>query len=194
VDFENPDRMYLLFDALLNSRIGTALLPIYRRYIYGLGLTGSERVLEFGSGSGIASRHLADILMRGGGRLTCVDLSKRMTDTARKRLRKYPNVEIKVGDIRSLDIEDCAYGVAIVHFSLHDVEESIRLETVKALAGKLIAGGHLYLREPTERFDPMTVEAMREVMTRGGFTERSYRCTKAPLLGPMYEAVYERPS
>jgi ubiquinone/menaquinone biosynthesis C-methylase UbiE len=190
MDFESPDRGHLFFDALLNSGLCTAIWPFYKRYVESLNLSGNERVLEFGSGTGAASRHLAGILSRGRGRLTCVDTSEAMTSIARKRLKKYSNVEIKVGDIRMLDIENGAYDVAFVHFTLHDVEEGMRLDTVRALARKLKPGGKLFIREPTEKFNAMTVEAMREVLTAGGFKEETYRPTKAPLFGPMYEGVY----
>ena len=190
MDFEKPDRGHLLSDALLNSRLLIAIWPFYRRYVESLNLNGDERVLEFGSGTGAASRHLADILRKGNGHLTCVDTSEAMADIAKKRLRKYSNVEIKVGDIRTLDVKDCSHDAVFIHFTLHDVEESIRLDTVKVLARKLNTDGKLFIREPTERFKAMSVEAMREVLSAGGFKEHSYSLTKAPLFGPMYEAVY----
>ena len=194
MDFENPDRMYLLFDALLNTRLGSMILPIYRNYIKGLGLAGNETVLELGSGSGIATRHLAGVLGKGGGRVLCVDPSRAMMDLARKRLGKYRHVEILTGDLRSLDIEDSSCDAAFIHFALHDIDEAIRLETVTTLFGKLRPGGKLYLREPTVKFGAMPVAAMREVLNRGGFTEQSHRMTGAPLFGPMYEAVYLKPA
>ncbi len=190
MDFENPDRMYLLFDALLNTRLGSMILPIYRNYIRNLDLAGDERVLELGSGSGIATRHLAGVLRKRGGRVLCLDPSKTMTDMARKRMRKHSNVEIRTGDIRTLDIEDGAYDAAFVHFTLHDIDEEIRLETVMALCRKIKPGGKMFLREPTVKFGAMPVEAMRDILTRGGFIEESHRLISAPLLGPMYEAVY----
>jgi ubiquinone/menaquinone biosynthesis C-methylase UbiE len=194
MDFENPDRMYLIFDTILNTRLGSMILPIYRSYIKGLDLEGDETVLELGSGSGIATRHLAGILGKGGGRVLCVDPSKTMTGIARKRLRNHANVEIRTGDIRSLDIEDSSFDAAFVHFTLHDIDETIRLDTVRALCRKLRPGGRLYLREPTVKFGAMPVDSMREVLTRGGFVEQDHRMTGAPLFGPMYEAVYLKPA
>ncbi|MGD8628857.1 MAG: class I SAM-dependent methyltransferase [bacterium] len=194
MDFENPDRMYLIFDNILNTRLGSMILPIYRNYIKSLPLSGDETVLELGSGSGIATRHIAGILRRGGGRVLCVDPSKKMTEIARKRLRKHSNVEIRTGDIRSLDIEDSSCDAAFVHFTLHDIDQAIRLDTIKALCRKLKPGARLFLREPTVKFGAVPVEAMRDVLTGGGFTEQSHRLTSAPLFGPMYEAVFIRPA
>ncbi len=44
----------------------TVLSPYYRGFARSLGLHGDERVLDFGSGSGICSRHIAARLRRGG--------------------------------------------------------------------------------------------------------------------------------
>ena len=194
MDFENPDRMYLIFDSILNTSLGSMILPIYRNYIKGLDLAGDEMMLELGSGSGIATRHLAGVLGKGGGRVLCVDPSRAMTDIARKRLGKRSNVEIKTGDIRSLEIDDASCDAAFVHFTLHDIDEVIRLDTIKTLFRKLRPGGKLFLREPTEKFGAMPVDEMRDVLTQGGFTEQSHRMTSAPLFGPMYEAVYVKPA
>jgi len=87
-------------------------------------------------------------------------------------------------------IEDGAYDAALVHFTLHDIDKMIRLETVKALCRKLKPAARLFLREPTVKFGAMPIAAMRGVLTRGGFKEQFARRTSAPLLGHMYEAVY----
>jgi ubiquinone/menaquinone biosynthesis C-methylase UbiE len=192
MDFENPDRSHMFFDAVLNSGLVSAFFPFYRRYVEGLGLKGNERLLEFGSGTGAASRYFAEILLKGNGRLVCVDRSEAMSRVARKRLKKYPDVEIKVGDIRTLDVEDGSYDAASIHFMLHDVDAGVRLDTVKALARKLKPGGRLFLREPTAKFKAMSTDAMREVLTQAGLEEAAYRFTKSFLFGPMYEAVYTK--
>ena len=47
-----------------------------------------------------------------------VDIPSVWIDTARKRLKKYPNVDFKFGDIATLDIEDGAYDVSCHSFCL----------------------------------------------------------------------------
>jgi len=48
----------------------------------GLGLRGTEAVLEFGAGTGNVTRHLAPRLARGG-KLTCIDIFPRLLAVAR---------------------------------------------------------------------------------------------------------------
>lgn len=53
-------------------------------------------------------RFIAPRLIHGGGRLTCVDISKKWMDVSRWRLGKYPNADFKLGDIATLDIPDAS--------------------------------------------------------------------------------------
>lgn len=47
----------------------TVLSPYYRGFVRRLGLRGDERVIDYGSGSGVLSRHIAARLEESGGRL-----------------------------------------------------------------------------------------------------------------------------
>jgi ubiquinone/menaquinone biosynthesis C-methylase UbiE len=91
--------------------VGLTLLlarPILGRYharrVRDLGLLGDERVLDYGSGPGLAARHLARALSKGGGMLTCVDVSSRWLESARRALRGYTNIEFRLGDIWTLGL------------------------------------------------------------------------------------------
>ena len=44
----------------------TLLSPYYRRFARTLNLRGDERVMDFGSGSGICTRHIAAVYKRAG--------------------------------------------------------------------------------------------------------------------------------
>ena len=94
----------------------------YKRYVDSFGLAGNEVVLDYGSGSGRISRHIAERLLSGEGHMTCVDVSKVWMETIQKRLKKYPNVDYKLGDLAACDITDSAYDFVVVHFVLHHVE------------------------------------------------------------------------
>ena len=68
-----------------------------RRLVASLELTGMERVLDFGSGAGSEAVYLAQALQRGG-RLTCLDVSPTWLAEARRRLRRFTNVEFLLGE------------------------------------------------------------------------------------------------
>jgi ubiquinone/menaquinone biosynthesis C-methylase UbiE len=192
MDFEKPDLMHLVFDTVFNSSIVSTIIPLYKRYVRSLGLVGTERVLEFGSGTGAASRHIAQVLSKGGGRLTCVDTSTALTEIATKRLRRYDNVELRVGDIRSLDIEDGIFDAVFVHFALHDVDKALRSDIVNALSGKLKSGGRLFIREPAKAGHGMPPAEIRDLMSEAGLTEIDSKSTKSLIVGPLYTGIYRK--
>jgi len=79
--YENPSLLYRIIDEFGNNRLFGF---IYKNYIRTLNFKGNERVLDFGSGSGAGSKHLAKMLQKSGGHLTCVDISKYWTEKAKK--------------------------------------------------------------------------------------------------------------
>ena len=72
--------LYRIIDEFGNNRLFSFL---YKNYIRTLNLKGNERVLDFGSGSGAGSKHLAKILQKSGGHITCIDISKYWTEKAK---------------------------------------------------------------------------------------------------------------
>lgn len=126
----------------------TVLSPYYRSFARGLNLSGDERVLDFGSGSGICSRHIAAVLQRGEGRLDCVDISQGWMKVIRRTLRRYDKVRYHLGQIAEVNLPDGAFDVVVVHFVLHDIPAPDRSGVVASLARKLKPDGRLLLREP----------------------------------------------
>jgi ubiquinone/menaquinone biosynthesis C-methylase UbiE len=55
----------------------------FKRYVDSFGLTGYEWVLDYGSGSGRISRHIAARLAPESGHLTCVDVSTAWMDVVK---------------------------------------------------------------------------------------------------------------
>jgi ubiquinone/menaquinone biosynthesis C-methylase UbiE len=125
----------------------TLLSPYYRSFSRQLSLRGSERILDFGSGSGICSRHIAARLQRGG-QLDCVDISPGWMQVLRRSLRRFDNVAYHLGQITQLDLPQAAYDLVVLHFVLHDIPSAEHPRLIHALARKLKPGGRLFLREP----------------------------------------------
>jgi ubiquinone/menaquinone biosynthesis C-methylase UbiE len=182
-----PSRLAVLIEILAGK-----LLPgPYREYIDRLDLRGDERVLDFGSGAGTPARFLAERLLPGGGRVTCVDISRRFMDTARRRLKTYANVEFKLGALASLGLPARSYDAVLIHFVLHEIPPSQRRETVHRLAGLLVDDGRVFIREPlAERQNPISQEEIRSLLREHGLEETSWQLKRVPLAGPTYEGVW----
>lgn len=125
----------------------TILSPYYHSFARSLKLRGDERVLDFGSGSGVCSRHIAACLQRGG-HLDCVDVSHGWMKVVRKTLRRYKNISYHLGHITQLHLPESAFDVIVIHFVLHDISADERREVVNALGRKLKPKGRLIVREP----------------------------------------------
>jgi ubiquinone/menaquinone biosynthesis C-methylase UbiE len=175
--------------ALLAARLSG---PFYKSYVKSLGLKGSERVLEPGSGSGGLSRYIAPILLKGNGRLTCNDISESRMRVLRRMVRKYSNVEFKVGDISNLNIEDGSFDVVIIHFMLHEVEQPSRQNFVKTVSRKLKDGGKLFIREPIRESHGMPEEEIRQLMADGGLKEIHSKLASSIFMGPMYVGIFRK--
>ena len=179
-------------DVFFTGVLGCVTARRYNGYVNSFGLTGSERVLDYGSGSGRISRPIAQRLLQAGGHLTCVVVSEVWMNSIRKRLEKYPDVDFRLGDITSLPIEDYSYDVILVHFVLHHIDRGARNEKVRALSEKLTAGGRLFIREPVRQGHGTPVDERLELMTNAGLRERSSRLTRSLAMGPVYEGVFQR--
>ena len=189
MSLNDPSRFQLFVHDLFFHRL---LRPWYKRYADGFGLRGDEKALDFGSGSGALSRHIATQLLEGGGQVTCLDTSAAWIARARKRLRNFPNVEFVKGDITQLDIEEASFDVIAINFVLHDIEGEVRQGTLDALSRTLKDDGRLFIREPTKGGHGMPVEEIRRLMNRAGLEEFKFDKSKPLLMRPYYTGVYRK--
>ena len=158
-----------------------------------MGLRGDERVLDYGSGSGAAARHLAKRL-QAGGRLTCMDVSARWQAVIRKVLRAYPEVEFRLGDVRAMGLPDGSFDVVLVHWMLHDLAPWDRPSIVAELVRLLRPGGRLFSREPTGARHGMPAAQARELYAAAGLRESLAREGRALIIGEYYLAVWTKPA
>ncbi len=174
---------------------GTMLKPAYRRFVERMGLSGNERVLDFGSGSGAEAIHIAGRLSKGG-HLTCLDISRTWLETARKRLKDYTNVSFLLGDITALNIPAGSFDTVAVHLVLHDIPAEARPAVVKELARVMKKGARLHIREPlgdSHLGEGMTAAEVRSLLAGAGLRETSSRFEKLVLwFWATYEGVYEK--
>lgn len=177
-----------LFEVKLTLFLGNTLVSShYKNYIDELDIRGDETILDYGSGSGVCSRHLAQRLIKEGGHLTCVDVSHVWIEVIQKTLKKFPNIDYKFGHIQDVDIQSESYDAIFIHFVLHDIVHAERLEIMKHLVPKLKKGGKLFLREPTDW--GITEDEINHIIQDSRLTLLSHKFTHTWFTGPLYQAV-----
>lgn len=182
--YENPSLLYRIIDEFGNNRLFSF---IYKNYIKTLHLKGNEKVLDFGSGSGAGSRHLAEILQKDNGHLTCIDISKYWTEKAKNRMKYYDNVDFLVGQLPELQLEEDSFDVIYIFYALHDVSNGLRNGIVSEFFRVLKNEGKLYIKEPQRENDGMPIEEIVELMKSNGFYEENSKIGKGT-----YSAVYRK--
>ncbi len=160
---------YIWINILLDKLINILGSSVYSSYIKNLGLKGDESVLDFGSGSGAGSRHIAKILSKGGY-LTCVDISNDWTQIAKRRMKNYNNVEYKVGDILNMDININSYDAVFIHYVLHDIPFSQRQKIIEKLVTFMKKSGKLFIREPIKESHGMPADEIIQIMKNCNLT------------------------
>lgn len=164
----------------------------YRRFVDSFDLKGDEKVLDFGCGPGSASKFIAQILDKGGGELTCLDLSPAWIERVKKHLSKFSNVEYYAGDIRKWEEKNNYFDTVAIHFMLHDIDKSERQEVVRTLAKKMKTGAKLFIREPTKEGHGITQEEIRELMLKSGFKENESMTSKSLIMGSMCTGIFSK--
>lgn len=167
-DWEFPTLLIKIIDGLGNNRLFGFF---YKSYIKALDLKGNERLLDFGSGSGAGSKHLARLLYKGGGTLTCVDTSRYWTGVAKKRMRKFTNVRFFTAPLQENRFRYNEYDAIYIFYALHDVSTELREGIVKEFCRILSPVGRLYIKEPQRANDGMAVSEIRRLMATAGFIE-----------------------
>ena len=167
VNFDQPSFLFRLEDKL-KTLIGGPIL--YNSYFKSWGLKGSEKILDFGCGGGTEVKCLLKFL-NDQNQVTCLDTSNYWMKKAEKRLKKYPTVECKVGDIKKLDILDYSFDIISIIHVIHDIEPSERQEIILALTKKLKAKGTLFIREPIKITHGMPIVEIQTLMLNAGLKE-----------------------
>jgi ubiquinone/menaquinone biosynthesis C-methylase UbiE len=106
---------------------------------------------------------------------------------AKKRTKSFSNVDYRVGEISSLDIDDKSYDMVVVSFVLHDVEEQKRSVIVNELARRLKPGGRIVIKEPTKSDHGMEPSDIRMLMSGAGLKEEESKSLKS-----RFDAIYRK--
>jgi SAM-dependent methyltransferase len=120
-----------MFTELAGKPLDRHLLNRVAEDVRGRGL-----VADLGCGPGHVARYLHD----QGVRMLGIDLSPRMIDSA---LQRSPDIEFRVGDMRTLDLPDGALAGIVAFYSLIHIGEPEMGATLRELRRVLAPGGLL---------------------------------------------------
>ena len=158
IDFNKPSFLFKLSDSLVYLFGGAGF---YNKYIESIPLTGSESILDFGSGGGNAAKIL--ITRIPDGHLTCLEPSTCWIKRLRKRLGTFENVTFINDYIENTDISDNTFDIILIHHVLHDIHPVKRPKVLKQLSKILKPDGRIYIREPMKKSHGMPYEEIRQL-------------------------------
>ena len=96
-------------------------------------------VLDIASGDGV----LAELLAPTAKSITCLDISERVVEAGRSRLKSFRHVRFELGDMHSLPVEDSSFDTVLLMHALTYTENPAQVfhEAARALrpGGKLLA-------------------------------------------------------
>ena len=124
-------------------------------------------VLDIASGDGV----LAELLSPHAKRYVCIDTSTRVVAAAGERLRRFPNVEVREGDMHALPFKDGSFDLVVL---MHALTYSAKPAQAVAEAARVLRrGGRLLLSSLGKHEHKSVVEAYGHVNL--GFSEKELR-------------------
>ena len=124
-------------------------------------------VLDIASGDGV----LAELLAPHSHRYVCVDTSPRVVAAAAARLRRFPNVEVRAGDMHALPFAEGSFDLVVLMHALTYAAKPA--QAVAEAARVLKRGGRLLLSSLAKHEHRAVVEAYSHVNL--GFGEKELR-------------------
>ncbi len=124
-------------------------------------------VLDIASGDGV----LAELLSPHAKRYICIDTSARVVAAAGERLRRFPNVEVREGDMHALPFKDASFDLVVL---MHALTYSTKPAQAVAEAARVLRrGSRLLLSSLAKHEHRSVVEAYGHVNL--GFSEKELR-------------------
>ncbi|KGQ20319.1 Transcriptional regulator, ArsR family [Lysobacter dokdonensis DS-58] len=124
-------------------------------------------VLDIASGDGV----LAELLAPHARKYVCIDASARVVAAASERLKPYPNVEVREGDMHALPFADASFDLVVLMHALTYAAKPA--QAVAEGARVLRRGGRLLLSSLARHEHKAVVEAYGHANL--GFTEKDLR-------------------
>ncbi len=118
-----------------------------RRLLKFLSPQTGEKILDLGCGTGTNTLELARFV--GNGKVIGIDISSKMIEVAQKKLKQsgLTNLQFVKGTSHQLPFENNSFDKILTSFALHEMEENIRLATLKEVNRVLKPQGELFVIE-----------------------------------------------
>ena len=142
-NFKNPSKLFSWFYSLFCPIYGKSY---YKELLKAIELTGSESILDFGSGAGVLAKKLVKELSIGG-KLTCLDSSEAFLNKVRKKLRKHSNVDFLWGDIQELSIPSNSFDRITISWVIHHLPKEELQDIIQSIMNTLKPDGKVYVIE-----------------------------------------------
>jgi demethylmenaquinone methyltransferase/2-methoxy-6-polyprenyl-1,4-benzoquinol methylase len=142
---------------------------VYRPYVESPGLSGKERVMDYGCGNGVCLGYFARALKKGGTAVG-LDSSRYMVEKAKKRLSAFQNVQILHGDAMNTSFEPESFDLASMVHVLQDIPREERSGVLVSLGKLLRPGGRMSPLEPASPRQGVTPEEIAELLSDAGFS------------------------
>ena len=137
------------------------------------------KVLDIASGDGV----LAELLAPWAAHITCIDLSEKVVEAARKRLQTFSNVDVEPGDMHKLPVADASFDTVLLMHALTYTKkpQQVLREAARALkpGGTLLAltlqkHGHQKVVEPYNHANlGFTPEHLAQMVEKAGLQVKS---------------------
>jgi ubiquinone/menaquinone biosynthesis C-methylase UbiE len=137
-----------------------------------LKLSGSESVLDFGSGTGVLAKKIIKKLTKGG-LLTCLDLSEAFQNKVRKKLHNYANVNYLLGDIREMNLPANTFDKIVITWVIHHIEEEVRPDLLNNIVNTLKQDGKIYVIEFLTPPHGIPEDTLKDLFIRFGLLGRT---------------------
>ncbi len=142
-NFKKPSKLFSWFYSLFCPIYGKSY---YKELLKSLKLSGSESILDFGSGAGVLAKKIIKELSNGG-KLTCLDLSEAFLNRVRRKLRKYSNADLIWGDIRELSIPPNSFDRITISWVIHHLPKEELQDILQSIVNTLKPDGKIYVIE-----------------------------------------------
>jgi ubiquinone/menaquinone biosynthesis C-methylase UbiE len=160
-----------------------------------LGMCELRDVLDLASGDGV----LAELLASRANSVTCIDHSQRVVDAARKRLARFDNAKVEVGDMHALNLPDATFTEVILLQALpySDAPKKLFAEIARVLryhgrvVGTAIAAHNFedVVAPYGHKNCGFTLEALATLLKNAGFDDVSVNIATRERKPPHFEVL-----